>query len=66
MPSYFTFILSIERWLRATAPRAAGPLMRVLRLPGLRFAVEPLFWAINRTGHGSVIAVVARQDGRGA
>lgn len=62
MPSYFTFILSVERWLRATAPRAAGPTMRVLGLPGLRFAFEPVFWALNRIGRGSVIAVVARKE----
>jgi len=61
MPSYFTFILSVERWLKARRPGIAGPVMRALTFPGARLPLEPLFWALNRAGWGSVITVVARK-----
>jgi len=61
MPSYFTFILSLERWLKASHPTLAGPVMRLLNFPGVRLAFEPLFWAINRMRKGSVVSVFARR-----
>lgn len=61
MPSYFTFILSVERWLARRWPGAAAPVMRVLNLPGLRLLFEPPFWLANRLGRGSVITVLARK-----
>ncbi len=61
MPSYFTFILSLERWLEAEHPSWAGRVMRVLNFPGVRLLAEPPFWLANRLGRGSVIAVFARK-----
>lgn len=63
MPSYFTVIISLENWLRARAPALAGPVLRLLRLPGLRFLLQPPLWLLDRLGYGSVIAVFARKRG---
>lgn len=61
MPSYFTFILSVERWLNANRPGWTAPVMRALNAPGMRLLAEPPFWLANRLGRGSVIAVFARK-----
>jgi SAM-dependent methyltransferase len=61
MPSYFTFILSVERWLNANRPGWTARVMRVLNFPGARLLAEPPFWLANRLGRGSVIAVFARK-----
>lgn len=61
MPAYFTWLISLENWLAARHPRLQAPVIRLLRLPGLRLLVEPLFWALNRLGRGSVIAAVGRK-----
>lgn len=61
MPSYFTFILSLERWLGSVRPGWVRPVMRVLNLPGLRFLFAPVFGLFDRVGRGSVITVVARK-----
>lgn len=63
MPAYFTWLISLEHALEAHAPRLRGPLIRLLRLPGLRLPLEPAFWLLNRLGRGSVIAAVARREG---
>ena len=36
MPAYFTWLISLENWLAARWPRLRGPVIRLLRLPGLR------------------------------
>lgn len=61
MPSYFTFVYSVQYWLQAKAPRWAGPVARGLRFPGVRLPFEPLFALANRLGKGGVIAVFARK-----
>lgn len=62
MPAYFTWLISLENWLAARHPHLRGPLIGLLRLPGLRLLVEPLFWTLNRLGRGSVIAAVGRKS----
>jgi len=62
MPSYFTVLISFENWLRAKAPQIAGPVIRILRLPGLRFLLQPPLWILDRLGYGSVISVFARKS----
>ena len=61
MPAYFTFIISIEQWLEEAFPRLAGPIMRILRFPGVRLIFEPVFWLYNRLGLGGVISIFARK-----
>lgn len=62
MPAYFTWLISLEHALETHAPRLRAPLIRLLRLPGLRLPLEPAFWLLNRLGRGSVIAAVARRE----
>ena len=59
MPSYFSFIISLERWLQARAPRLSKIARRVLTIPGMRLPFEPFFALINHLGKGSVITVFA-------
>lgn len=61
MPSYYPFILSLERWLAAHAPQWAKPVSHVLNFPGVRFIFEPYFTMMNWLQRGSVIAVFARK-----
>jgi SAM-dependent methyltransferase len=62
MPSYFSFIISLDRWLKVRRPAWAAPVRRVLNFPSIRFLFEPWFWACNRLGQGGVIAVFAQKD----
>ena len=59
MPSYFSFAISVERWLEHSWPRAARPIGRVLNFPGVRFVFEPWFTLANWLKIGGVIAVFA-------
>lgn len=61
MPSYFSFIISLERLLAVKALPFAGPVSRVLNLPGVRFLFEPYFMLINWRKHGGIISVFARK-----
>lgn len=61
MPSYYSFILSIDRWLSVRAPRLAGPVQRFLNFPGVRFLFEPYFTPANWLRRGGVIALFARK-----
>ena len=60
MPGYFSFIISIERWLNAKAPRLTKPVSQFLNFPGMRLIFQPYFSLANLTGHGGVISVFAR------
>ena len=61
MPSYFSFVISLDRWLRATRPGMATAVSRLTTLPGARLPFEPLFATANRLNKGSVISVFARK-----
>ena len=60
MPSYFAFAVSLERWLTATVPWWAGPVRRLLNVPGARLPFEPLFTALNWLRLSGVISIFAR------
>jgi SAM-dependent methyltransferase len=59
MPSYFSFIISVELWLEQRAPKLAGPVGRVLNIPGARLIFEPWFTLTNWLRFSGTITVVA-------
>lgn len=61
MPAYFSFIISVERWLQTRAPHLEKPVSRILNFPGIRLLFQPYFSLANWTGHGGVISVFARK-----
>ena len=65
MPSYFPFIISLERWLQAASPHWARRVGRALNLPGARFVFEPWFTAANWLRRGGVISVFASKEPQG-
>lgn len=61
MPGYFSFILSLERWLGTKSLRLSQLARRVLNIPGMRFPFEPWFMFNNWLGKGAIISVFARK-----
>lgn len=61
MAGYFSFAMSLERWLRSYSPDFSGVVGRILRVPGLRFPLEPWFSFLNLVDRGPIIAVFARK-----
>lgn len=61
MPSYFSFIISLERWLNARSTGLSNLAHRLLNIPGMRLPFEPFFTMVNWLGKGSVISVFARK-----
>jgi SAM-dependent methyltransferase len=61
MPSYYSFIISLERWLRTYNKRLASLANRILNFPGMRIIFEPWFAWSNHIKKGSVITVFARK-----
>lgn len=64
MPSYYPFIISLERWLQTLSPLWARWVNRVLNFPGVRFIFEPWFTVSNWLKWGGVISVFARKEVR--
>lgn len=62
MPSYFSFVISLDRWLRVKHPRLAPIVKRITSLPGARLLFEPIFALANYLNKGSVISVFARKN----
>lgn len=62
MPAYFAFVVSVDRWLTAEAPRRVGPVRRLLNLPGARLPFEPVFAVLNILKRSGVISVFARRE----
>jgi SAM-dependent methyltransferase len=62
MPGYFSFILSLERWLRSKSQRIATVARRLFSLPGMRLPFEPWFALNNRLKKGPVISVFALKE----
>ena len=56
---YFSFVISLERWLETVDPGLSRFVGRVLSLPGMRFLFEPWFTFTNLLGKGPNISVVA-------
>lgn len=61
MPSYFSFVISLDRWLRVKWPKLSPVVHRLVNLPGFRLPFEPLFATANKLNKGSVISVFARK-----
>jgi SAM-dependent methyltransferase len=62
MPGFFTWVLSVQRWLKARHLRWEKPVVRLLTFPGMRLLFEPWFAWANWRGIGPVIAVFARKE----
>lgn len=63
VPGYFSFAMSLERWLQSRSPEFSRAVGRVLRVPGLRFPLQPWFSFLNLIKRGPIIAVFARKAG---
>ncbi len=61
MPSYYPFIISVERRLHVNSPRLAQRLSRALNFPGVRFIFEPWFMTMDWLKRSGVITVFARK-----
>jgi SAM-dependent methyltransferase len=59
MPSYFSFAISLERWLQFRSPDWATRVSRALNMPGMRFIFEPWFTVSNWLKLAGVISVFA-------
>jgi SAM-dependent methyltransferase len=62
MPAYFSFAVSLDRWLTSEAPRMAGLIRRLLNLPGARLPFEPAFAVLAHLRRSGVISVFARKE----
>jgi SAM-dependent methyltransferase len=62
MPSYFAFIVSLERALQERSPSWARSVSRALNVPGVRLVFEPWFMLSNWLRIGGVISVFARKQ----
>lgn len=63
IPSYFAFVISLDRWLRAKSQPWAKRVNRALNFPGVRLVFEPWFATSNWLKRGGVISVFALNCG---
>jgi SAM-dependent methyltransferase len=63
IPSYFSFVMSVQRWLETINPPFSKFTTRVLNIPGVRFPFEPWFTLNSWLGKGAIISVFARKTG---
>lgn len=61
MPGYFSFIISLERWLHPKSPRLATLAHRLFNLPGMRLPFEPWFTLNNWLGKGAIVSLFAHK-----
>ena len=61
MPGYFSFILSLERWLKSSSPILSNIARSFFNLPGVRLPFEPWFSLNNLRRKGPVIAYFAQK-----
>jgi 2-polyprenyl-3-methyl-5-hydroxy-6-metoxy-1,4-benzoquinol methylase len=59
LPSYFSFVMGVERFLREHVAWLAKPIGRVLNFPGVRLIFEPWFTLTDWLGQSGNIAVFA-------
>jgi 2-polyprenyl-3-methyl-5-hydroxy-6-metoxy-1,4-benzoquinol methylase len=64
MPGFFTWVLSVQRWLDAKYPKWTKSVMRLLMFPGVRLLFEPWFSFVNWRCTAPVIAVFAQRVSR--
>jgi 2-polyprenyl-3-methyl-5-hydroxy-6-metoxy-1,4-benzoquinol methylase len=62
LPGYFSFIISLERWLSTKDPRLARMANTIFNIPGMRFPFEPWFTFTNHLKKGAVISVFAVKE----
>jgi 2-polyprenyl-3-methyl-5-hydroxy-6-metoxy-1,4-benzoquinol methylase len=65
MPGYFSFVMSLERWLKARLPGTSSLVHRLLSIPGMRLVFEPWFAINNWRDRGELISVFARRVAHG-
>lgn len=61
MPAYFSFAMSVERWLQTIDPSLASGLARLLAVPGIRFPLMPWFSLLNVLKKGPILTIFARK-----
>ena len=61
MPGFFTWVVSIQRWLLVKHPRWTKPVMHLLMFPGVRLLFEPWFALMNARRTAPVISVFAQR-----
>lgn len=61
MSGFFSFIVSLERWLETVNPRLSKAVYRALSAPGMRLPFEPWFAFSNWLRRGAIISVFARK-----
>lgn len=62
VPAYFSFIISVENWLKYEHPELTSIVSWLLNLPGMRFLFEPWYQVTNRLRKSGVISVIARKE----
>jgi len=65
MPGYFSFVLSLDRWLKVKGSWLSGPVRWLLSVPGMRLPFEPGFTFLNWLRQGTLISVFARKTPAG-
>lgn len=61
MSGYFSFVVSLERWLETINPQLSKCVRWAFSLPGMRFPFEPWFMLSNWLGKGAIISLFARK-----
>ncbi len=61
IPSYFSFVLSVERWLEICHPKYLLPVKAFLNFPGMRLIFEPWFYFSSLIKRAGIITVFARK-----
>ena len=60
-PGYFSFAMSVERWLKSVDLRLSGAVRRFLAVPGVRIPLIPWFALLNAVKAGPILTVYARK-----
>jgi len=61
MPGYFSFIISLQGWLKSKSPLLSTIARSFLNFPGVRLPFEPWFTFNNKRGTGSTIAYFSKK-----
>jgi 2-polyprenyl-3-methyl-5-hydroxy-6-metoxy-1,4-benzoquinol methylase len=61
MPGFFTWVVSVQRWLLVKHPRWAKLVLRLLMFPGVRLLFEPWFALMNARRTAPVISIFAQR-----
>jgi SAM-dependent methyltransferase len=61
LPSYFSFMMSFERWLSVRSPSLAYLIGKTSMIPGVRFIFEPYFALANKFQFSGLATVFAEK-----